>query len=140
MLLKLPGTRLAGTVAAAVPLLLTLSFAALSHPAFAAPAPADGTARVQTMYTSWDDYYFYAAFRVRDTDVLGANTTTTSQPQQDDDIEVFFETDDARAKLRTPQTIQMAVSAAQGAYFSPSATARKSRKARRFIPTSTRSR
>ena len=72
MLLKLPGTRLSGT-AAAVPLLLTLSFAALPHPAFAAPVPAstDGTARVQTMYTSWDDYYFYAAFRVRDTNVLG---------------------------------------------------------------------
>ena len=120
MLQRLPGTRLSGAAAAAVPLLLTLSFAVLPHPAFAAPAPAspDGTARVQTMYTSWDDYYFYAAFRVRDTNVLGTNTTTTSQPQQDDDLEVFFETDDARAKLRTPQTVQMAVSAAQGAYFS----------------------
>ena len=31
---------------------------------------------------------------------------------------MFFETDDARAKVRTPQTYQMAVSAAQGAYFS----------------------
>ena len=114
MLVKLPGT-----VAAAVPLLLTLSFAVLPHPAFAAPASTDGgTARVQTMYTSWDDYYFYAAFRVHDANVLGTNTTTTSQPQQDDDVEVFFETDDARAKLRTPQTVQMAVSAAQGAYFS----------------------
>ena len=70
------------------------------------------------MYTSWDDYYFYAAFRVHDTDVEGTNTATTSEPQQDDDVEVFFETDDARAKLRTPQTYQMAVSAAQGAYFS----------------------
>ncbi len=120
MLQRLPGTRPLGTVAAAVPLLLTLSLAVLPHPAFAAPASAstDGTARVQTMYTSWDDYYFYAAFRVRDTNVLGTNTTTTSQPQQDDDVEVFFETDDARAKLRTPQTVQMAVSAAQGAYFS----------------------
>ncbi len=120
MLQRLPGTRFPGAAAAAVPLLLTLSFAVLPHPAFAAPAPAssDGAARVQTMYTSWDDYYFYAAFRVRDTNVLGTNTTTTSQPQQDDDLEVFFETDDARAKLRTPQTVQMAVSAAQGAYFS----------------------
>ena len=70
------------------------------------------------MYTSWDDYYFYAAFRVHDANVLGTNTATTSEPQQDDDIEVFFETDDAHAKVRTPQTIQMAVSAAQGAYFS----------------------
>ncbi len=120
MLQRLPGTRSPGAAAAAVPLLLTLSFAVLPHPAFAAPAPAstEGTARVQTLYTSWDDYYFYAAFRVHDTNVLGTNTATTSQPQQDDDVEVFFETDDARAKVRTPQTVQMAVSAAQGAYFS----------------------
>ena len=115
MLLRLPGTRFSG--AAAAPLLLTLSLlpAALAAP----PPPAQpGDARVQTMYTSWDNYYFYAAFRVRDADVLGTNTTTTSQPQQDDDVEVFFETDNARAKVRTPQTFQMAVSAAQGAYFS----------------------
>lgn len=112
--------RLSGKAALrALPLLLSFSAAALPHPAFAAPAPAQtGDARVQTMYTSWDDYYFYAAFRVRDTNVLGTNTQTTSQPQQDDDVEVFFETDDARAKVRTPQTFQMAVSAAQGAYFS----------------------
>ena len=121
MLKRLPGTRFSGTVAACVPLLLTLSLTTLSHPAFAAPAPAptdSSTERVRTMYTTWDDYYFYAAFRVSDTNVLGTNALTTSQPQQDDDIEVFFETDDARAKIRTPQTFQMAVSAAQGAYFS----------------------
>ena len=70
------------------------------------------------MYTTWDDYYFYAAFRVHDGAVYGTNAATTSQPQQDDDVEVFFEDDDARAKVRTPQTFQMAVSAAQGAYFS----------------------
>ncbi len=113
--------RLSGKAAvSALPLLLLLSPAALSAPALAAPAPAatEGGERVQTMYTSWDDYYFYAAFRVHDTDVEGTNTATTSEPQQDDDVEVFFETDDAHAKVRTPQTFQMAVSAAQGAYFS----------------------
>jgi hypothetical protein len=114
--------RLSGNAAIrALPLLLVLSPAVISSAAPAAPAPAaaDGNAdRVQTMYTSWDDYYFYAAFRVHDTNVLGTNVATTSEPQQDDDIEVFFETNDARAKLRTPQTYQMAVSAAQGAYFS----------------------
>jgi len=113
--------RLSGNAAfRALPLLLVLSPATLSAPAFAAPTPAaaDGGERVQTMYTSWDDYYFYAAFRVHDTNVLGTNVATTSEPQQDDDIEVFFETDDSRAKVRTPQTFQMAVSAAQGAYFS----------------------
>lgn len=87
--------------------------------ASAAPKPDPLSApRVETMYTTWDDYYFYAAFRVHDSAVYGTNATTTSQPQQDDDVEVFFENDDARAKVRTPQTFQMAVSVAQGAYFS----------------------
>ena len=118
--------RLSGKAAAhALPLLLVLSAGTLAADALfsaaaAAAAPAaPGTDRVQTMYTSWDDYYFYAAFRVHDTDVLGTNTTTTSQPQQDDDVEVFFDTaESGHAKVRTPQTFQMAVSAAQGAYFS----------------------
>ena len=110
MLKKLPGM-------AAVLLLALLPAAAFAAPK---PTPAEdaSAARVGAMYTTWDDYYFYAAFRVHDSNVLGTNNTTTSQPQQDDDVEVFFETDDARAKVRTPQTFQMAVSAAQGAYFS----------------------
>ncbi|MGI4788681.1 MAG: sugar-binding protein, partial [Janthinobacterium lividum] len=117
MLKRLPG------IAAfrALPLLLALFPAALiltAHAAPPAPAADAGSARVQTMYTSWDDYYFYAAFRVHDTNVVGTNAATTSQPQQDDDLEVFFETDDARAKVRSTQTYQMAVSVAQGAYFS----------------------
>ena len=112
--------RLSGAAAArALPLLLVLLPATLATKAQAAPAPASaGDDRVQTMYTSWDDYYFYAAFRVQDANVVGTNAATTSQPQQDDDVEVFFETDDAHAKVRTPQTYQMAVSVAQGAYFS----------------------
>ena len=100
---------------------VALALALLPLSAHAAPnaSPDDvGGARVGTMYTTWDDYYFYAAFRVHDTNVVGTNAATTSQPQQDDDVEVFFETDDARAKVRTPQTFQMAVSADQGAYFS----------------------
>ena len=114
MLKRLPG------VAALrfLPLLLCL----LPITLFAAPAAPSADAgtglRVGTMYTTWDDYYFYAAFRVNDTNVIGTNIATTSQPQQDDDVEVFFETDDAHAKVRTPQTYQMAVSVAQGAYFS----------------------
>ena len=119
MLQRLPGTATVRALPLLLTPLLTLSLAAASHPTLAAPTPPQtGDARVQTMYTSWDDYYFYAAFRVRDTNVLGTNTLTTSQPQQDDDVEVFFETNDAQSKVRTPQTFQMAVSAAQGAYFS----------------------
>jgi hypothetical protein len=98
---------------------LTLLLIPLICPASAAPKSDPANApRVETMYTTWDDYYFYAAFRIHDTAVYGTNITTTSQPQQDDDVEIFFENDDARAKVRTPQTFQMAVSAAQGAYFS----------------------
>ncbi len=84
-----------------------------------APAPTVGTPpRVSAMYTTWDDYYFYAGFRVDDRNVISTNRTPNSQPQQDDDIEVFFETDDSRATVRTPNTYQMAVSAGNGAYFS----------------------
>ena len=124
---RLSGTRIFGTAAARLlPALLllsapTLTAAFLAAPTQAAPAAAPDVAggpRVSTMYTTWDDYYFYAAFRVRDTDVEGKNSTTTSQPQEDDDLEVFFDTGDDKAKVRTPQTYQMAVSAAQGSYFS----------------------
>jgi len=117
MLRKLPGIAALRALPLLLAPLLALSPVINSRPALAAPTQI-GDARVQTMYTSWDDYYFYAAFRVRDANVLGTNTLTTSQPQQDDDVEVFFETNGARAKVRTPQTFQMAVSAAQGAYFS----------------------
>ena len=89
---------------------LLLASASSSH---AASPP-----RVTGLYTTWDDYYFYAGFQVSDKDVSGTNSTPTSQPQQDDDIEVFFNTDKSAPHVRTPRTFQMAVSAAQGAYFS----------------------
>jgi len=124
MLKRLPGTaalRLLPSLRRGLrplPLLLTLSPVLLLAVPVQAADNNGNAPRVETMYTTWDDYYFYAAFRVHDSAVYGTNTATTSQPQQDDDIEVFFEDDDARAKVRTPQTFQMAVSAAQGAYFS----------------------
>ena len=118
MLQRLPGT----AALRLLPFSLVLLMPALGGPSLAAPqalsAKETSELRVGTMYTTWDDYYFYAAFRVNDTNVIGTNSSTTSQPQQDDDVEVFFETDDARAKVRTAQSYQMAVSAAQGAYFS----------------------
>ncbi len=118
MLKRLPGT----AAQRLLPFSLILLLPTLASPVGAAPkiAPAEEGAglRVGAMYTTWDDYYFYAAFRVNDTNVVGTNSNTTSQPQMDDDVEVFFETDNARAKVRTPQSYQMAVSVAQGAYFS----------------------
>jgi hypothetical protein len=87
---------------------------------FAALTPARAQApRVSAAYTAWDDYYLYAAFQVSDTNVISTNRTPTSQPQQDDNIEVFLETDGpGKADTRTDKTFQMAVSAGSGAYFS----------------------
>ncbi|MDR3708849.1 MAG: sugar-binding protein [Capsulimonadaceae bacterium] len=89
----------------------TLLFAAI--PLSAAPA------RVGALLTTWDSLYVYVAVDVRDKNVISLNDTLTSHPQQDDDVEVFFETDGPHgATLRTSKTVQMAVSAANGAYFS----------------------
>lgn len=93
----------------------------LCAPAFTLAAPAPNPTakdRVAALYTTWDKYYFYAGFTVNDPHVVGTNTTPISHPQQDDDVEVFFETNDARANIRTAHTYQMAVSAADGSYFS----------------------
>lgn len=98
--------------AGVIALLLLIPAAAV----FAAPDP--NAPRVSALYTTWDDYYFYAAAQITDRNVLSTNLTPVSQPQQDDDIEVFLETDAARASVRTPKTFQMAVSAGGGAYFS----------------------
>lgn len=76
-------------------------------------------ARVTAAYTCWDSLYLYAAFNVQDSSVISVNDTLTSHPQQDDDIEVFLETDGPRkAQTRTRATYEMAVSANNGAYFS----------------------
>lgn len=98
-----------------IALFLIAALALLAPPARAqAQAP-----RVTEAFTAWDDYFFYAGFQVSDTNVVSTNHTPTSQPQQDDDIEVFFETDGpGKASVRTDKTYQMAVSAGSGAYFS----------------------
>lgn len=68
-------------------------------------------------YTAWDDLYFYAAFEVQDPNLISTNTTHMSNPWEDDDVEVFFETDHARSSARTPNTYHMAVSAGGGSSF-----------------------
>jgi hypothetical protein len=75
--------------------------------------------RVSAAYTAWDDYYFYAAFEVTDHNVISTNRTPISQPQEDDDVEVFLNTNpSATTSARAASTYQMAVSAGSGAYFS----------------------
>ncbi|HEX3983145.1 MAG TPA: sugar-binding protein, partial [Acidisoma sp.] len=100
-------------------LLLLLSIAFLIAVALCPLAAQAQSPRVTEAYTAWDDYFFYAGFQVSDSNVISTNRTPTSQPQQDDDIEVFFETDGpGKAAVRTDKTYQMAVSAGNGAYFS----------------------
>lgn len=67
-----------------------------------------------TCYTTWDDYFFYAAFEVPDTDIRSTNLEHMSKPWEDDSIEVFLETDANRASDRTPHTYQMSVSSGGG--------------------------
>lgn len=68
-------------------------------------------------YTTWDDIYFYAAFRVDDPDLTGTNKAPFSNPWEDDSVEVFLEITNKHAETRTPSTFSMAVSAAGGATF-----------------------
>ena len=87
-------------------LLFMFVFSTFSAPAFSAE-------RV-FCYTTWDTTFFYVGVEVQDMDVVGTNTTHMSNPWEDDSIEVFLETDNARASNRTPNTYQMSVSAAGG--------------------------
>lgn len=68
-------------------------------------------------YSTWDDNYFYAAFKVDDPNVVGTNTKLASNPWEDDCVEIFIETDNAHHKGRSAHTIHMAVSAAGGSAF-----------------------
>ena len=67
-----------------------------------------------TCYTTWDQSFLYAGFEVQDPDVETTNTTHMSNPWEDDAIEVYVETDLARATNRTPKTFEMSVSAGGG--------------------------
>lgn len=88
-------------------LLLLIAFAeVLSVSAYAAD-------RVTCM-TTWDAYYLYVVVEVQDPVVMSDNTKHMSNPWEDDDVEIFLETDCKRALDRSPATYQMAVSAGGG--------------------------
>lgn len=87
--------------------LLAVLFALVCHN----PASA---ARRTTCYTTWDNYYLYAAFEVQDPDIQSTNFDHMSKPWEDDAIEVFLDTDASPSPNRTPKTFQMSVSAGGG--------------------------
>lgn len=68
-------------------------------------------------YTTWDDFYFYAAFEVPDTDIISSNTSHMSKTWDDDSVEVFLETDGKQAQNRSDNTYQMTASAGGGTNF-----------------------
>ncbi len=86
-------------------LLITLAVV-LSVPAYAVDRVA--------CTTTWDEFYLYALIEVQDPNVESTNTKHMSNPWEDDDVEIFLETDAKRAADRTPNTYQMAVSAGGG--------------------------
>lgn len=84
---------------------------------FAVCAISANAADKVTCYTTWDDFYFYAAFEVQDPDIISTNTTHMSKTWDDDSVEVFLETDGKRAQNRSNNTYQMTASAGGGTNF-----------------------
>jgi hypothetical protein len=68
-------------------------------------------------YAMWDDDFLYAAFEVKDPDVVGSNITHMSSPWEDDAVELYLETDAKRSPTRSSGTFQMSASAAGGSSF-----------------------
>lgn len=79
---------------------------------FSACAYGQGKA---TGYTTWDDNYFYVAFRVDDPNITGTNSKIGSDPWKDDSIEIFLETDNKHQSGRSKNSYSMCVSVANGA-------------------------
>jgi hypothetical protein len=67
--------------------------------------------------TTWDDTYFYVAFKVDCPDVRGKQSSPNVDLSGDDYVSVFIETDNKRSTQATPQCFSMAVSAAGGSQF-----------------------
>lgn len=68
-------------------------------------------------FTTWDDTYFYLAFKVDSPDVQAAHTQPNTELTGDDSIEFYIETDNKHSMKITPACSSMGVSAAGGSYF-----------------------
>lgn len=68
-------------------------------------------------YTTWDDSYFYIAFKVDSPDVRATNDKPNVDLAGDDMVEFYIETDNKGSESITPACFAMAVSAAGGSRF-----------------------
>lgn len=68
-------------------------------------------------YTTWDDSYFYLAFKVDGPDVEGVHSKPNTDITGDDQVEFYIETDNKHSATITPACSSMAVSAGGGSQF-----------------------
>ncbi|MGQ9455427.1 MAG: hypothetical protein ACUVRS_10970 [Armatimonadota bacterium] len=83
------------------------------------PALAQEAIRDQARcYITWDDFYFYAGFKVDWPDVQGKHNKPNEDVSGDDTISVYLQTNDSPNTRINTQCFVMSVSAAGGAQFS----------------------
>jgi len=68
-------------------------------------------------YTTWDDAYFYLAFKVDSPDVSATRNKPNLDLTGDDCVEFYIETDNKHSTKISPACFSMAVSAAGGSCF-----------------------
>lgn len=68
-------------------------------------------------YTTWDDSYFYLAFRVDCPDVRSVNTKPNADTAGDDAVEFYIKTDRGESTSVTPNCYSMSVTAGNGSQF-----------------------
>lgn len=68
-------------------------------------------------YTTWDDNYFYLAFKIDSADVRASQSKPNSDLSGDDCVEFYIETDNKHSMKISPACSSMAVSAAGGSCF-----------------------
>jgi len=70
-----------------------------------------------TTYLMWNERFFYVGAWIQDPHVVGKRTGLMEEVWNDDDFEVFIETNRARAPAPTPHCFRLAASAAEGVSF-----------------------
>ena len=68
-------------------------------------------------YTTWDDSYFYLAFKIDAPDVRGTHSKPNADLTGDDLVQFYVEADNKHSAKITPMCVSMAVSAAGGSRF-----------------------